>query len=187
MDIKKIIAQKELEAIGGTPKVYCYNNEEGNKSVDILSCMDRPFKDIVSYGTIGLSDYDIGKTSDDKKLRIELLGACDIGEELFPNIISSAVFDIMERENCGYGHIILNVVSEYYNNCEMKHLYLMNPFFWEDMKTIEFDDRKVTWLLIVPISESEKEYAITNGYDALETKFEEADIDIFDLKRKSVI
>jgi|GEM_PF-1715413 hypothetical protein len=33
----------------------------------------------------------------------------------------------------------------------------------------------------------EKEYAIANGWDALETKFEEADIDIFNLKRKSIV
>lgn len=63
----------------------------------------------------------------------------------------------------------------------------MTIFLGYGFKTIEFEDRKIAWLLIIPISNQEKDYAIANGGDALETKFEEADIDIFNLKRKSVV
>lgn len=187
MDINKIIAKKELEVIGGKPQVYRYYDEKHKKSVDILSCIDRPYKGVISYATIGLSEYNIGILSDNKRLRLELLGACDKNEEFFANIISTTAFRIMERDNCGYGHIIPDVISQYIDDCEMKHIYLMNPFLWDGFETIEFEDKKIAWLLIIPISNQEKEYAIANGYDALETKFEEADIDIFDLKRKSVL
>ncbi|WP_376749287.1 suppressor of fused domain protein [Anaerospora hongkongensis] len=40
--------------------------------------------------------------------------------------------------------------------------------------------------MAVPISDKEFEYAIEHGTDALENLFEEVQIDIFDLKRKSV-
>lgn len=187
MDINKIIAKKELDVIGGKPQVYRYWDEKDKKSVDILSCVDRPYPGVISYATIGLSEYDIGMLSDNKKLRVELLGACDEKEEFFANILSTTAFEIMERDNCGYGHIIPNVISQYINDCEMKHIYLMNPFLWDGFKTIEFEDRKIAWLLIIPISNQEKEYAIVNGWDALETKFEKVDIDIFNLKRKSIV
>ena len=46
----------------------------------------------------------------------------------------------------------------------MKHVYLMNPFLWKEFETLEFRELCVTWLLIIPISEQEKEYAIINGW-----------------------
>ena len=58
---------------------------------------------------------------------------------------------------------------------------------WEGFKTLEFGNREIAWLLIVPISEQEKNYAIANGWEALEDIFEKADIDIFNLNRKSII
>ncbi|NFN93489.1 suppressor of fused domain protein [Clostridium botulinum] len=187
MDINKIIAKKELEVIGGKPKVFRYWDEKEKKSIDIMSCIDRPYTGVMSCATIGLSEYDIGMLSDNKKLRLELLGACDVTEELFPNIVSTTAFEITERDNCGYGHIIPNVIQQYIYDCEMKHVYLVNPFLWNGFKSIEFEDRKVAWLLIIPISNEEKDYALVNGWNALETKFEEADIDIFNLRRKSIV
>lgn len=187
MDINKIIAKKELEVIGGKPQVYRFWDEQNIKNVDILSCVERPYSGVVSYATIGLSDYDIGMLIDNKNLRVELLGAIDEKEESFINILASTVFEIMEKGNCGYGDIIPNVISQYISNCEMKHIYLMNPFLWDGFETIEFEDRKIAWLLIIPISNEEKEYAMKNGWDALETKFEEANIDIFNLRRESIM
>lgn len=187
MDINKIIAKKELEIIGGKPNVYRYWDEKDKKSIDILSCIDRPYTGVMSYGTIGLSGYNIGVVSDKKSLRLELLGACDKNNDIFANIISTTAFEIMEKGKCRYGEIISNVISQYCKDSDMKHVYLMNAFLWDGFDTIEFENCKVAWLLIIPISESEKQYALTNGYDALETKFEEMDIDIFNLKRKSII
>ena len=94
--------------------------------------------------------------SNNKRLRIELLGACDKKEKFFVNILSTTAFEIMERDNCGYGHIISNVISQYINDCEMEHIYLTNPFLWDGFKTMEFEDRKIAWLLIIPISNQEK-------------------------------
>ncbi|TRW21064.1 suppressor of fused domain protein [Criibacterium bergeronii] len=187
MDINKILAKKELEVIGGKPKIFRYLDEKEERSIDILSSINRPYIGIISCATIGLSGYDIGMVSENKKLGLELLGACDVKEESFPNILATTAFKIIERDNCGYGHIISNVIEQYISDCEMKHIYLMNPFLWDRFNSIEFEDRKVTWLLIVPISNEEKNYAVSNGGNALETKFEEADIDIFNIRRKSIV
>ena len=187
MEIKKIIAKKEVEVIGGEPKIFRYWDENDKKSIDILSCVEKPYIGVISYATIGLSEYDIGMSSENKRLRIELLGVCYEEEELFANILSTVAFEIMDRGNCGYGQIISDVISQYNYDCDMKHIYLMNPFLWDGFKTIEFEDRKIAWLLAIPISSQEKAYAMANGWDALETKLEEADIDIFNLKRESIL
>ena len=49
-----------------------------------------------------------------------------------------------------------NVISEYIIDSEMKHVYLMNPFLWNEFETLEFRELCVAWLLIIPISEQEK-------------------------------
>lgn len=45
MDINKIVAQHELQILGGTPKVNRYWNDTEDKSIDILKCMDVPQKE----------------------------------------------------------------------------------------------------------------------------------------------
>lgn len=64
----------------------------------------------------------------------------------------------------------------------------VSPFLWSDqLETLEFDDKKVTWLQAIPISEAEYAYVDKNGAEALEDILEEAEVDILDLERKSTI
>lgn len=42
-----------------------------------------------------------------------------------------------------------------YPNGEMKHVLLVSPFLWYDLTTLNFSDKKVAWLLAVPISDNE--------------------------------
>ena len=187
MEHLKIIAHKELDVLGGKPDVTQYWDENNQKSIDILVCADRPIDGVQSCATIGLSEIDIDMESDGKDLRIELLGACDIQEDIFPNIIATVAFEIMDKGECLYGDIIENVISEYVEKSDMKHVFLTSPFLWEGFDTLSFEDKNVAWLLVVPISDREKKYANAHGIDALETLFDEKDIDIYDLYRDSVI
>ena len=187
MEIKNIIAKKEYYVIGGTPRVFRYWDVNEGNYVDVFSSVDSPCRGVTSYATIGLSECEIGLFSNDKSLRVELLGACDAKVEFFANILATIAFKVMQNKKCSYGEIIQNVISEYSTDSEMKHVYLMNPFLWKEFETLEFRDRFVAWLLIVSISDKEKDYAIENGWEALEEGFEEHNIDIFDLKRKSIL
>jgi hypothetical protein len=49
------------------------------------------------------------------------------------------------------------------------------------------DYKTVAWLLAVPISDAEAQLRAERGSDALETRFEEAEIDIFNPNRHSVV
>ncbi|MBQ3782945.1 MAG: suppressor of fused domain protein [Lachnospiraceae bacterium] len=187
MEIKRIIAKKEFEVIGGKPQVFRYWDNDERKKIDILSSLDRPFRGVISYATIGLSECEINLSINDKSLRVELLGACDKNEMFFANVLATVAFEIMTKKKCSYGDIIQNAVAEYSVDTEMKHVYLMNPFLWKGFETLEFSDRSVAWLLIIPISEQEKDYATVNGWKSLEDKFDKFNIDIFDLNRKSII
>lgn len=75
----------------------------------------------------------------------------------------------------------------YYPDSEMEHVLFTSPFLWEKLISLDFIDKKVTWLLAVPISTKELLFAEREGTEALEDLFEEKDIDIFDISRNSVI
>jgi len=185
----KRIARTILENIGGNPKVIEFWDTRRESMIDIFIGADRPYDGITSYSTIGLSSYPIDiVTTGNRKLRIEFIGACDSSSDLFANIIGSCAFNIInDKYSCDPGTVYPCVVSEYYPDTEMRHIYFTAPFLWEDIHNLEFDDIIVTWLMAVPISDNEFGFLKSYGSGQLEALFEEKGIDIFDINRKSVL
>jgi antitoxin YqcF len=185
----KAISKVLIDAFRGTPKYTRYADEPKKSTIDILSCIDSPWEGITSHGTLGLSDYSIGKVVDNVPLRVEFVSACQSEVDFFPNILATCAFNIINSHfKCEPGSIYTDVV-ETYAKSPMKHILFTNPFLWEDkLNTLYLQPRKiVAWLLLVPISDEELGYAEVKGTKALEDLFEKEQIDIFDLLRKSVI
>ena len=187
MEVNRIIAKKGLEIFGGIPKVNRFWNNSNTKKIDILKCEDVPQDGIQSCATIGLNNIDIGMSNSNSPLRVEILGASDMKNVKFENIIASVALDIMEQGCCFPGHIIPNIIEQYIDDSEMKHVLLTDPFLWEGAKSFLLDDVYIAWLMVVPISEKEYVYASENGVDELGKVFEENEIDIYNIWRKSVI
>jgi hypothetical protein len=185
---KKVIAKHILENVGGNPKVLRFHDANNISAIDLYIGSDRPYEGVTTYSTIGLSDTSIEMELDDgRELRAELIGACGSNFELFSNIISSCAFNVInDNFSCQPGMVYPNVVKEYYEDTEMKHILLTTPFLWEGLSNIETEKALIAWLLAVPISEAELQYLNENGSDALEEEFEKKDIDIFDIYRGSV-
>ncbi|MFD0897277.1 suppressor of fused domain protein [Loigolactobacillus binensis] len=184
----KLVANKILTVIGGTPKVMQYLNEDENASIDIFIGENRPDEGLTSYSTIGLSNYSIGLKTNDKKLRVELIGTSGTNFEYFGNIMSTCAFNIIvDHQSCHPGMVYTNIIDQYYSGTDMKHIFFVSPFLWERLTTLETKEKSITWLLMVPISDAELEFLEKNGSEALENKFIEQQIDIYDLGRNSVI
>lgn len=183
---KKEVAKRLLQDIGGIPRVYSFSGDESKKEIDVCCVDNSPIEHVSSYSTIGLSSYTLDKKIEEKSLRTEIIGATDSRNDLFPNIISDCAFKVMEGYSCVPGTVFLNVIDNYYLNSNMKHVLLTIPFLW-NLQDLEFEHEYVTWLLAVPISDSEYDFFAENGYKQLETLFEKSQIDIYDLNRVSVI
>lgn len=185
----KEIAKKLSEINGGKPKIDRYHDDNNQSVIDIVTMDNKPDEGEVSFATIGLCNHDIGLTVENKPLRIEIAGACISEFAEFGNIISTCAFNIINSGyECHPGAIFPDVVGMYYEGLEMKHILFIPPFLWDDkLETLYFDDKVVTWLQAVPISEAEYEYAEENGAEALEDLLEEAEVDILDLNRRSVL
>ena len=105
----------------------------------------------------------------------------------FANVMATAAFCIINTDwSIHPGAIFPNVLGMYKCSDTMKHLMFVPPFLWEDLETLSLDSKTVAWLLAVPISDEEYQYAMDNGTDALEKLFEEEQIDLFNIDRESV-
>ena len=185
----KLIARHALAAFGGTPSVRAYHHDTERLTVDILRCDNRPCSGVTSYSTIGLSDSPMYTGAHSEyPTRLELAGACATASDQFANILASAAFCIMRTQKLySTGSVMPEYVREYYPSTTVPHLYFTAPFLWEEtLRTIVCEMKRVSWLLIVPISDAEQGYLQEHGDNALEDLFEEHQIDVFDLSRPSV-
>lgn len=185
----KKIANTALEVFGGKPLVWTYADENNESKIDILPCQDRPYSSITSYSTLGLSDYSVGLEVEGITLGVEIVGACRSEYDKYSNVISTCAFNIINSHfKCYPDAIFKRIVEMYYPSFLMKHILFIPPFGWDkEFHTLEFPTKKVAWLLATPISELEFRLAEEKGVDLLKSLFEEKQIDIYDLNRKSVI
>jgi hypothetical protein len=186
----KMIAKKISEVFGGKkPPVTRYVDDHNVSHIDILRCQDSPNMGVVSYSTIGLSDHPLLFKGQEFHARVEIVASCEKIFADFENVLSTVAFCIINSKwFCAPGVIFPDVVSMYNLSETMADIYFCPPFLWDEkLKTSDIDGKKIAWLLAVPISKAESEYAQNNGPEKLESLFEKCNINIFDLNRPSVL
>ncbi|MCY7898144.1 type II toxin-antitoxin system antitoxin YqcF [Bacillus spizizenii] len=185
----KVIARTVLGAFGGKPKVTKYWDDNENSNIDILSVSDQPQEGITSYATLGLSDHSINYEVNGTPLRIEIVAAMESASDIYANVLSTCAFNIINSNfTCAPGVIFKNVISMYDQETDMRHVMFVSPFLWEeDLELLEFSNKSVTWLMAIPISEGELQVTEKHGPDYLQDLLESKQIDIYDIKRESVV
>ena len=187
-DSNKLLAKTLSILFGTKPQVSRYWDESNQYYVDILLCENSPQKNISSYGTIGVSDHPLLNEGKDTGFRVELVAAGGAQFSEMANILSTVAFCVIKDHwLCASGALFPDVIKMYRKDSQMKHIMLTTPFLWANLKTIDLIDKKVAWLLLVPISEKEYQFAEQNGSNALEDIFNEKQFDIFNLERASII
>ena len=185
----KIVARKVAEAFGRFPKITTMWDADNRSSVDVGAVVDSPEEGLTSYSTVNLSDWPLYVDGRVHETRIEMMGTAPSEFELFQEAVSTAAFCVIKQKwECYPGAIFPDVLAMYHLSTTMKHVLFTEPFPGSILEeSVQLPDRLVTWLMMVPIADSEYEYAKANGWLALGQIFEEQDIDVWDLQRKPVI
>jgi antitoxin YqcF len=187
----KVLAKIALEAFRGSDqsRVFNYLDNDEILSIPILICPDSPEEGITSYSTIGLSDYPMLQNGVEFPVRLEIIGVGDSNDSWFANVLSTCAFYIMRSSwLCCPGTVLQDVVNLYSRDSSLQHIYFTSPFFWENLsKTTELETKNVSWLLALPISDSEYQYLKKNGDNEFEELLESTDVNIFNLKRSSIL
>jgi hypothetical protein len=184
----RVVARTVAEAVGGKPTARrYYRGDDRTVHIDIATFADRPQPGVTTYATLGLSDTPIpGRVR--PPLGVEVLGACDSKADGFIAALAAIAFEaITAGRRCEPGEVFQDVIPAGLSTT-LRHAMLVPPFLWEEeLGSIVVDYKTVAWLLAVPISDAEAELRAEQGSDALETRFEEAEIDIFNPSRPSVV
>lgn len=173
----------------GTPSVRrCYASDESKRFVDIIST---PHPDRVTYlGTIGCSSRKMkGQPAGQKEIRVELLSAVDSKYvDEMSKILGFLTF-CLDTEAAFYrpGLIIENAIEM--PKSAMKHIYLCDPFLWDDgLPSLPLDDYPVAFLYALPISDGECKYHSEKGHSAFEKLLAKGDgVKYNDLSRASLV
>jgi len=181
---KKLVARHAISTFGAPPNVWRFTSERESLSLDIGGCTDRPAEGVVSYTTIGLSDYDV-LTGPESSVHVELAAICASARPLFANILAAAAMMLIrEQKVVNPGDAIRDVVAEFYPRASVSHLYLTRPFLWgERLQVLRGGAKDIAWLLAVPVTSGELLYLETQGEGGLEQLYRQRRIDITSLGR----
>jgi antitoxin YqcF len=184
----RTIARYVATAFGGIPRVDEYADRSESLTVDILSCRDRPREGVTAYSTIKLSDHPMKWGPGEFPTRPKSAGVCANTAEFFPNTLASATFRIMRSDAVYHpGTVMPDCVRQHCRSSKLPHLYLTAPFLWEhELQMLDCGTKKVSWLLAMPISETEYSYLQKQGEKALEHLLEKKHSDVSNPERLSV-
>jgi hypothetical protein len=184
----KKLAQYLLGVMGKRPSIRTHRRDENpDESVDIVSAADVPTAGVTTHASIRLSDFDTGLRIEGIPLGVELLTAADSSVEFAPNVIATCAFNIMNAGGaCKPGNVHHRVVELYYPRSHLKHIYLAAPILWP-IETQHLGSKVAAWLMALPISDAELRLFEDQGEQALEDRFEAAQIDVYDWNRPSVV
>lgn len=181
--------QKACAIFCGSPHVFRYYDSSSEVSADLLTVSDAPRTGIVSYSTLGLSHHPLGLREGGKPLRVEIAAACSKEFEDAPYLLSSCAFDAMNsRFLCCRGSVRQGVITTYWQNCRMKHLWLVPKNLWgNSILELSFEEINVIWLTAIGISDQELHFLEHNDSDSLLALFEKKETDLCDWMRESVL
>lgn len=185
---KNLVLQRLKKVFENPLQNITFTSDDEQVSVEIIKCPDSPFEGVTSYSTLGVYRCENLLTADDKELNIEFMGICDSKNNWFDGLLSTCAFAMIKGKVRAHPYeVYKNIVPLYQPNIDMKHILLIPPFSLNhELGVIETDDRVITWLMLNPISENEYAYMSENGYEKLLDAFVRANIDIYDLYRKSI-
>lgn len=180
---------KTLSAnFGGKFKVQQHLDDNDRSEIEILTVQDQPEAGFVSIGTVGLSAYALPDNVLDPPLGTEILAVSD--HEDFPSVIATAALCVI---NSGWvaepDRVFPDVVVAHIDDTTTPHLLFVDPYLWDDeaFQSQTMETRTVAWVQGIPITDGEMEYVRQHGADALGNLFVDAQPDLFDLYRDSIV
>lgn len=189
-EVSRKIFQHVVDSMGQRPTIGRHWDEPEKVFVDVASAVDHPGRGMTTYTTLSLSNKAPPKGSRlPRGVRVELIASAPTAQEAVENIVATSAFCISKTRWLSHpGEVFPDVVKMYYPKTALPHVLLAHPWPWgRDLELIDFGTRIVTWLMVVPISEGEYQFAIKSGSGELVAKLREAGIESSDVKRRPVV
>ena len=183
----KVLMGDLREAFNGNISVESSKNDLGDISTYIAVCENDIWDDTTTYATIGLSTVATGYSLDGVDLAVELVAVVGCNVLDYGNVLGSIATNAKSFGlPCIEGSIHDDILSMYYPDIDAKHVFLTQSWLWDDLYISNLNNKKVTWLTPIPITDSEKQFIEQYGGSVFLNILEENNINVQDIYRSSV-
>lgn len=184
----KAVFKHMVKVFGIEPKIFNHYNPAETVQIDEIHARATPDGGWTTYATVTLNEH--RNEIDGKDVPVEAYivvagEAPDAGEAL-----ATCAFNVVtDGWIIAPGVVHRDVVAMYPGLApHLPHMLFTFPMdFGDELARIETPQGEVFALQAFPISEAEADLLESDGFDALEARFEAAEVDYTDLSRRSVV
>lgn len=186
------VASAAIRAIGGQPETDAMVDAAGDLRIDMLSLHDAPAPEWCTWSTVGLHTMSNElplESGESVSVPAELMTVGAPGSDVMGKVLGSCAFAVM-RDNwlMAPGIVFGDVVALYDPQATTPHLMWVHPFTAGGLDRVDVGDGFfVHWLMGMPITDAERIWLETNGYDAFIAKLENGGVNYTDLRRDSLV
>lgn len=161
-------------------------------SVDVLVCPDAPARGLHTVSTVSLhrSPNVLGVgTAQESDVRVELVAVLGAGDvDLVTTLVVTAAFAMVKEPwPVSPGTVFPDVVGDLFGG-GAEHLVFTNPGSFPRLSRYPLaPGLDVHWLMAVPLHESEREFLLARGLDALEDRLAASEAEFHDVRRPPVV
>lgn len=170
----------------GSARAYRHSYDTA-RTIEVTRFADVPEVGLTTYASQGLSNVNWP----DGRPRLEVIFHTTQDTSAAPQIVANAVFHVMDS---GFypapGTLVrdlVGVIGAGDLSMRLPHAYFSVPRRWRVHLPLDEGPPAITLTMVVPVSEREYQYWKAHGDDALEARFEEAQMEPADLRRPSVV
>jgi hypothetical protein len=173
------------------PEFSRYWDARDKNPIDMITWQNRPERGLACMLSINLSYYPLFEYGElCKQGKIEIMAVCPTDDEyLWKSIIATSAYCVINGKWFAAQQVIFpNVVQIHNITSELKHIFFDIPFLYpKELSCSLINNIKTGWLMAIPISDAEYQYAIDHSVEDLGKLFEEKQIEYWDLYRKSIL
>jgi Suppressor of fused protein (SUFU) len=158
-------------------------------NVRVVCFKDRPFKNIVTYSTLGLSHFEL-PMRDGRYIREELIFTAyrNFNGAHISSFLTTFAEYIIHRNKALLSGEFIGPATPIIWGTLLNSIYSTVPMIYEETFSV-YDGIKppVVFVWLIPIHEEEANYIRFNGWDKFEKLLEKKDPELWDLARASII
>ena len=181
------VAQIAADAVGGDASVHSYRTDDEQTSISVLTCTSAPGDGWMTCSTVNL--HVVSNLLDGVDVRVELMVSGRQEDEAVASLVATSAFFVMANGwLAAPGVVFPRLVAEYFPMTSTPHLMWVEPFPYPELSTVQIDGLgAVHWLMGVPISEDERGLLLERGFDTLDARLNEANVEYYDFWRPSSV
>jgi hypothetical protein len=153
--------------------------------IKVVAFRDQPHQGVVTYLTLGLSDYLLPMTHG-RKVRQELLVSVYSrynSKDVAAFLVSFSEYIVSQNRALLRGDVV-GPSQPLVPNVSANAVYASIPVFFEDdFRTFDGSSPPTVFVWLIPLPSSDAEFVKQSGWDAFEDRLEASEVDFWDLDR----